>query len=90
MDIGHAANALKLGKRVARNCWPLGQWIVVVPGSTFPVTADRPVGIAAPELIGDTVKYRTHIDMHSARGGNSLGPWHPHGDDILADDWQIV
>lgn len=87
MDIGHAANALRVGKRVARDDWPAHQWLVLVPGSTFPVTADRPMGIAAPEMVGEQVRYEPHVDQ--ARG-NKLAPYTWTGDDVLATDWRIV
>lgn len=90
MNIAEAVAALKAGHRVARPAWrPAGTWLILVPGSTITVTADRPLGIAAPELVGQQITYRPHIDIHCA---GTLGPWAggADADDLLAEDWEIV
>lgn len=86
MDFGAALQALRDGERVARDGWNgKGMWLVLVPGSTITVEAGRPVGDAAPDLIGQQVEYRPHIDMYTADG--QLVPWHATQSDLLADDW---
>ena len=92
MNIAEAVAALKAGQRVTRPAWrDAGIWLILVPGSTITVTADRPLGIAAPELIGTQVTYQPHIDIHCADG--SLGPWAGGAnsvDYLLAEDWEVV
>jgi hypothetical protein len=89
MTFGDALTALKIGNRVARAGWNgKGMFLVLVPGSSFPVTADRPFGKAAPELVGQTVEYRSHIDMFTV--DRQFVPWVASQTDMLADDWEIV
>lgn len=88
MDFGDALNALKDGKRVAL---PGGTdvWLVLVPGSTITVAADRPLGLAAPELVGQQVAYSPHIDIHCADG--SIAPWGgPTMANLFSNDWQVL
>lgn len=79
---------LKAGMRVTRRAWPGTQWLVLVPGSTFTVTADRPMGQAAPDLVNRKVAYQPHIDI--VTGDALAAPWHPTSVDLLADDWTPV
>lgn len=89
MDFQQALSCLKGGRRVARQGWNgKGMFLVLVPGSEFPVTADRPFGQAAPELIGQTVKYQPHIDMFTAQG--TFVPWLASQSDLLAEDWAAL
>lgn len=84
-----ALQLLKNGKRVARAGWNgKGMFLVLVPGSEFPVTADRPFGQVAPELIGQTVKYQSHVDMYTAQG--TFVPWLASQADLLSEDWELV
>jgi hypothetical protein len=90
MDIGGAVAALREGKRVATSAMRgYGAWLVLVPGSTITVAADRPLGIAAPELVGAVVDYCAHIDIHGADG--SIQPWGGATlQHLLADDWEVL
>ncbi len=89
MDFGEALKALKAGERVERYGWNgRGMWLVLVPGSSIPVEAERPLGKAAPELVGQTVQYQAHIDMKTAQG--TIVPWLASQTDVLADDWDTV
>lgn len=89
MNIGEAVDLLRAGKRVARAHWAReGAWVFLVPGSTFTVAADRPMGKANPELVGRDVSYRTHIDVHNVDG--SVEPWFATSADLLAADWYEV
>lgn len=68
-DFGGALALLRDGKRVSRHGWNgKGMWLVLVPGSTITVTVGRPLGDAAPELVGSDVRYRDHIDMKTVDG----------------------
>lgn len=87
MDFGEALRALKDGKRVARRWWGNSVWLVLVPGSTIIVDADRPLGQAAPHLVGQRVEYQPHIDK--VREGDGMEPWVPTHGALLADDWEV-
>jgi hypothetical protein len=88
-NFGWALTQLKDGRRVARSGWNgKGMFLILVPGSRFEVTADRPFGKAAPELVGQHVDYRPHIDMFTVDG--AFVPWLASQSDLLADDWQLV
>lgn len=87
MDFGQALAALKDGHRVARDGWNgTGMWLLLVPGSVITVASDRPLGHAAPELVGTTLEYGSHIDVKTT--DNRLVPWVASQSDILADDWR--
>lgn len=86
MQWGEALEDLKAGRRVARTGWP-GSWLILVPGSTITVEADRPLGVAAPDLVGQQVQYAPHIDIFT-RG--FLAPWSFTQLDLLAEDWCVV
>lgn len=89
MDFGQALDALRDGKRLTRTGWNgHGMWLVLVPGSQFTVTADRPLGKADPALVGQSVSYRPHIDMRTADG--QIVPWIASQSDLLASDWGIA
>lgn len=89
LDFGDALERLKAGDRVTRAGWNVkGMWLVLVPGSTITVTAGRPLGDAAPELVGQAVQYRPHIDMKTV--DDEIVPWVASQTDILAEDWEIA
>ncbi len=89
MNFGQAIEALKAGKQVAREGWNgKGMFLILVPGSTIPISADRPLGKALPEMIGKPVEYQPHIDMWTAQG--TLVPWLASQSDVLAEDWMEV
>jgi hypothetical protein len=89
MNLGGALDALKEGKRVALPGGNPDIWLVLVPGSTITVTEGRPLGIAAPELVGQQVQYCAHIDIHGTDG--TLQPWGgPGTHHLFADDWEVL
>lgn len=86
MDFGEALTALKNGHRVTRAGWNgRGMFLILVPGSIITVETGRPLGNAAPELIGQQVSYLPHIDMRTAQG--DIVPWLASQTDVLAEDW---
>jgi hypothetical protein len=86
VDFGDALRELKAGRRISRDGWNgQGMWLILVPGSTITVSAGRPLGDAAPELVGHMVEYRPHIDMKTVDG--QIVPWVASQTDLLADDW---
>lgn len=89
LDFGDALAVLRDGHRVTRRGWNgPGQWLVLVPASVIRVDASRPLGKAAPELVGQEVRYRAHIDIKTVQG--DVVPWIASQSDLLADDWQVV
>ena len=89
MNFGKAIESLQAGLKVARAGWNgKGMFLVLIPGSTIPVSADRPLGKALPEKVGQVVQYQPHIDMYTAQG--TLVPWLASQSDVLAQDWEVV
>lgn len=89
MDFGEALHALKDGKRVALPGGRTDVWVFLVPGSEITVAADRPLGTAAPELVGQQVAYSAHIDIRCADG--MIAPWGgPTMGNLFSDDWQVL
>ena len=89
MDIGQAVRRLLSGGRIRRAGWNgKGIYLFLVPGSTFTVEADRPMGKACPELVGKEIDYHAHVDMKTAQG--YVVPWFCSQADLLADDWENV
>lgn len=89
MDFGTALKALKDGKRVARSVWrPKGYWIVLVPASKVIPRTGRPLGTAAPDLVGTTLNSQAHIVKWVGHG--RIIPWTASHDALLAEDWTII
>lgn len=86
MNFGEALEALKQGKKVAREGWNgKGMFVFLVPGSTFTVNRAPLLGIY-PE--GTEINYHAHIDMKTAQG--YVVPWLASQADVLAEDWELV
>jgi len=76
------------GVRIRRESWPEGRFLIFVPGSEIRVSEGRPLGDAAPELLGTLVRYGPHIDVF--RDGNRMGAWFADSEDMLAYDWTVT
>lgn len=88
MNFGQALAAMRRGQRVTRDGWDNpARWLLIVPGSTITVDAARPLGQAAPNLIGEQVQYAAHIDQFQ---GDVLAPWAATSADLLAEDWRGI
>ena len=86
LSFGHAVEALKAGKKVARAGWNgKGMFLFLVPGSVFKVNRPPLLGIY-PE--GTEINYCPHIDMKTSDG--KIVPWLASQTDVLANDWQII
>lgn len=85
MDFPTALTAVLAGGRVRRAAWDREAFLIEIPGSEITVDADRPLGKAAPELVGQTVTYSPHIDVYI---GGHLVPWTPNQTDTHATDWE--
>lgn len=89
MSFDKILHYIKNGWKVSREGWNgKNMFLLLIPGSTFKVGADRPIGIACPELIDKEVNYRPHIDMKTVDG--EFVPWVASQTDLLAEDWFIV
>lgn len=86
MTFGDAIASMKAGWKVARHGWNgPGQFVFLVPGSTFEVNRAPPLGIFEE---GHKISYQPHIDIHRVDG--SIATWSPSNGDALAEDWYIV
>ena len=86
MDFSAALQAVKAGKRIAREGWNgKDMFLFLVPGSVFTVNRPPLLGIY-PE--GTKVSYHAHIDMKTAQG--YVVPWLASQADLLSEDWLIV
>lgn len=86
MNFGNALEALKSGKRVAREGWNgKGMFLFLVSGSTFTVNREPLVSILGE---GTEVQYHAHVDMKTAQGYVVL--WLCSQADMLAEDWVVV
>lgn len=82
-----AIEALKAGHCIARIGWDYRhRWLLLAPGSTITVDPGRPLGKAAPDLVGEQVVYGAQIDQSQ---GDVLTPWAVTSADLLAEDWVI-
>jgi hypothetical protein len=87
--IGWAVKEMQNGARVRRSGWNgKGMYLFLVPGSRFLVSADRPMGKACPELVGQEIDYHPHVDMKTAQG--YVVPWLCSQADLLATDWEAA
>lgn len=83
---------LQAGKRIYRSNWPMGQYLVLVPGiPKLTVDADRPLARAGVP-VGTEFQYAEHIDVFTPNlnGLPFFGPWVPQQSDILACDWKVL
>lgn len=86
MNFGNALEALKSGKRVAREGWiGKGMFLYLVSGSTFTVNREPLMSILGE---GAEVQYHAHVDMKTAQG--YVVPWLCSQADMLAEDWVVV
>jgi hypothetical protein len=86
LTFSEALEHIKAGRKVSRAGWNgRGQFIFLVPGSTFKVNRPPLLGIY-PE--GTEIDYHPHIDMRNAQG--QIVPWLASQGDLLAEDWFIL
>lgn len=83
MEFSDALKHLKRGRRVTRASWPPGEFLYLVPGSTFEVNRAPLIGILGE---GTKVNYAPHIDK--CFGDDVCGYWTPSHADLLSDDWR--
>ena len=94
-----ALEEMMLGRRAAREGWHgQGQFLYVVPGSTFDWEQARTLQGLFPK--GSTFAYQPHIDIRLTDQGYRVGedhgaphrlaPWTATRDDIIACDWTVL
>lgn len=88
MNFGEALEHLRAGRGVTREQWDGEQYLVLVPYSRITVSADRPLGKALPDLVGEELQYTAHIDV--VNQGETVSPWVPSQTDVLATDWELA
>ena len=85
MPFGLAVEAMKMGKKVARQGWNgSGMFAYYVPAGAYPARMGAIVGAFADDI----VPYRHYMALKTAQG--DVATWAPSGSDALADDWCIV
>lgn len=86
MDFGAALEALKEGKRLAREGWNgKDMFVFLVDGSEFEVNR-APLNKFFEE--GEKVTYRPHLDIKAVDG--TIGVYNVNTNDILSEDWVVV
>jgi hypothetical protein len=94
MNFGQAIEALKEGKKVAREGWNgKGMFLILNGGYSVPKEASKPdnhINEAFLEKEGQThLHIGKHIDMWTAQKNLCVG-WLASQTDMLAEDWIIV
>lgn len=94
MNFGQTIEAMKNGKKVARDGWNgKGMFIYLVEGGAVEYRNLR--GNAAKHITNESTGkpfaacINSHIDMRTADGSVAVG-WLASQADMLAEDWQIV
>ena len=102
MNFGEAIEALKLGRKVARQGWNgKGMWLILVPGTNpaklYPGSVYHKALLNEFELTATTDEIQSeilpHIDMWTinSRGRRAMLPgWLASQSDMLAEDWVVV
>lgn len=93
MNFGEALEALKDGKRVAREGWNgKGMFLFLLPAGNIPKTviSDPALRRVVDELIpGDTFSAEPSIRMMTAQRTILTG-WLASQTDMLSDDWIVI
>lgn len=84
MDFSQALEHIKVGYKMRRAGWNgAGQFVFLVPGSTFEVSRPPLLGIYPA---GTVINYQPHIDIKTAQ--DTVVPWLASQGDLLATDWE--
>jgi hypothetical protein len=93
LNFGQALEALKQGKKIAREGWNgKGMFLFLLPGGTVPTRAihDPALRSVVEELVGgDTFEALGSIRMFTA-DKKILTGWLASQTDMLAEDWVIL
>jgi hypothetical protein len=89
MEIGAAVQAMRDGKKVAREGWNgKGMWLALKPGYPDGVAANAAMAKASGVAEGTIIKFRPYVMMRCADG--SFVPWLASQSDLLGEDWSTV
>ena len=90
LNFGEAIEALKQGKKVAREGWNgKGMWLILQPSTPNIKPYHGSLYANALQGIKEQVTIDAHIDMYTATGTMQPG-WLASQADMLANDWQII
>ena len=89
MDFGKALEALKNGKKVAREGWN-GKVMFVVYQKGYPngIPCNKQTAEACGMNEGDLFKCNPYLQIKNVDGSHSM--WVPSINDCLAEDWIVV
>lgn len=88
LSFGHAVQALKEGRKVARSGWNgKDMFLYYVPANKYPADRNKN-GTMVGLFDDDLVPYGAYIAMKTAQ--NNVVPWLASQTDVLADDWTIT
>ena len=101
MNFGKVLEALKEGKKVARNGWNgKGMYVVLQKGYPDGITINKNTQEALNLPEGTIVGFRPYLMMACPKGStNHFGktennidciPWLPGHGDLLAEDWEVI
>jgi hypothetical protein len=85
VDYSVVFKALHEKRRFRLPNWPSGEFIFLVPASTFAVNREPLLSVLGE---GTTIHYAEHIDRYF--GDGHVGTYHVKDVEWLADDWEEV
>ena len=89
MDFGKALEALKNGKKVAREGWNgKGMFVVYQKGYPNGIPCNKQTAEACGMNEGDLFKCNPYLQIKNIDGSHSM--WVPSINDCLAEDWIVV
>lgn len=79
---------LEPGLRATRLSWAGRHYLVRIPGSSFTIDAERPLGQALPWMAGRPVRYLPHFDLFD-HVTHTVAVWTATPQDMEAEDWVV-
>lgn len=96
LTFGHAIEAAKQGKKIARKGWNgKGMWVVLMPALSLPPYSSQKPGAKVNDRTAKHIGHDTPLDSQPYFAmWTALGQWQPgwlaSQADMLAEDWEIV
>ena len=89
MNFGEAIEAMKAGKRLARNGWN-GKNMFVVYQKGYPdgIPSNKQTAEAWRMEEGDLFKCEPYLQIKMVNGSHAM--WVPSINDVLAEDWEVL
>ena len=89
MNFGLAVEAMKMGKKCAREGWNgKNMYAVIMPGYPEGIEVNEATQKAHNIPEGTKLVFRPYLQLYTAQ--SDVAMWAPSGSDALADDWQLV